>query len=83
MKNLNRVILVDVIYHFDGAEGEDAVIAPAVGPGIPARILALLQHELLTLTAGLLVPHPPTHTHAQQQQLQPFQDCLFPPHLLT
>lgn len=46
-------------YHFDGAEGGDGVAASAVGPGVPARVLALLKHILLTLTVGLLVAHPP------------------------
>lgn len=46
-------------YHFDGAEGNDGVAASAVGPGVPARVLALLKHILLPLTVGLLVPHPP------------------------
>lgn len=47
-------------YHFDGAEGEEAFTASAVGPGVPARILALLKHILLTLAARLLISHPPT-----------------------
>lgn len=46
-------------YHFDRAEGNNGVAASAVGPGVPARVLALLKHILLPLTVGLLVPHPP------------------------
>lgn len=45
-------------YHFDGAECDNGVTTPAVGPGVPARILPLLKHVLLPLTVGLLVPHP-------------------------
>lgn len=56
----NFVILELVFsYHFDGAEGDDAVTASAVGPGVPARILTLLKHILFPLTAGLLISHPP------------------------
>lgn len=46
------------VYHFDGAKGEDAVTASTVGPGVPARILALLKHILLPLTAWLFISHP-------------------------
>lgn len=45
-------------YHFDGAEGEDGVTAPAVGPAVPARILALLKHILLPLAARLFISNP-------------------------
>lgn len=47
-----------VCYHFNRAESKNGVAAPAVGPGIPARILPLLIHILLPLTVGLLVSHP-------------------------
>lgn len=45
-------------YHFNRAECSNGVTTPAVGPGIPARILPLLKHILLPLTAVLLVSHP-------------------------
>ncbi len=45
-------------YHFNRAECNNGVTTPAVGPGIPARILPLLKHILLPLTVGLLVSHP-------------------------
>lgn len=56
----NFIILeIAVSYHFNGAEGDDAVTASAVGPGVPARILTLLKHILFPLTAGFLISHPP------------------------
>lgn len=45
-------------YHFNWPECNNGVATPAVGPGIPARILPLLKHVLLPLTVGLLVSHP-------------------------
>lgn len=45
-------------YHFNWPECNNSVATPAVGPGIPARILPLLKHVLLPLTVGLLVSHP-------------------------
>lgn len=47
-----------IAYHFNRAERGDGVAAPAVGPGVPARILPLLKHKLLPLTVELLVSHP-------------------------
>lgn len=57
----DKFIILQLIfcYHFDGAEGDDAVTASAVGPGVPARILTLLKHILFPLTARLLISHPP------------------------
>lgn len=53
---------VNLSYHFNGAECNNGVTTPAVGPGIPARILALLKHILLPLTVGLLISHPSEKT---------------------
>lgn len=53
-------------YHFNWAECNNGVTAPAVGPGIPARILPLLKHILLPLTAGLLVSHPSERTEEKK-----------------
>lgn len=57
-----RYKFVNLSYHFNGAECNNGVTTPAVGPGIPARILALLKHILLPLTVGLLISHPSEKT---------------------
>lgn len=41
-------------YHSDGPEGHEAVAAVGVAPGIPARILSLLQDEHLPTEVSLL-----------------------------
>lgn len=41
-------------YHADGPEGHEAVASVGVAPGIPARILSLLQDEHLATEVGLL-----------------------------
>ncbi|KAG7231778.1 hypothetical protein INR49_010383 [Caranx melampygus] len=41
-------------YHADGPEGHEAVAAVGVAPGIPARILSLLQDEHLPTEVSLL-----------------------------
>ena len=41
-------------HHADGPEGHEAVAAVRVAPGIPARILALLQDEHLPTEVSLL-----------------------------
>lgn len=57
-----RYKFVNLSYHFNGAECNNGVTTPAVGPGIPARILALLKDILLPLTVGLLISHPSEKT---------------------
>ena len=42
------------MYHADGPEGHEAVAAVGVAPGIPARILSLLQDEHLPTEVSLL-----------------------------
>lgn len=44
-------------YHADRPEGQQVVILLAVGPGVPAGILALLQDEHLTTEVYLLKAH--------------------------
>lgn len=56
-------------YHFNRAECNNGVTTPAVGPGIPARILPLLKHILLPLTAGLLVSHPSERAEEKQMDV--------------
>lgn len=58
-----------VSYHFNWAECNNGVATPAVGPGIPARILPLLKHILFPLTAGLLVSHPSDRTEERDKRL--------------
>lgn len=41
-------------HHADGPEGHEAVTAVGVAPGIPARILSLLQDEHLPTEVSLL-----------------------------
>ena len=41
-------------YHADGPEGHEAVAAVGVAPGVPARILSLLQDEHLPTEVSLL-----------------------------
>lgn len=60
-------------YHFNRAECNNGVTTPAVGPGIPARILPLLKHILLPLTAGLLVSHP--SERAEEEQMDGCEWC--------
>lgn len=55
-------------YHFNWAECNKGVTAPAVGPGIPARILPLLKHILLPLTVRLLVSHPSEGAEDKQME---------------
>ncbi len=43
-----------VSYHADGSEGHETITAVAVWPGVPARILALLQDEHLATEVSLL-----------------------------
>lgn len=45
-------------YHSNGSDWHHAVTPVAVGPGIPAGVLSLLQHEHLTSHILLLVTHP-------------------------
>lgn len=45
-------------HHSDGTHGHEAVAAVAAGPGVPARVLALLQDEHLPTHVGLFVGHP-------------------------
>lgn len=45
-------------YHFDGSQRTEGVRPPAAGPGVPAWVLALLKHKLLSLAISLLVAHP-------------------------
>lgn len=41
-------------HHADGPEGHEAVAAVGVAPGVPARILSLLQDEHLPTEVSLL-----------------------------
>lgn len=43
------------MHHADGPEGHEAVAAVGVAPGIPARILSLLQDEHLPTEVSLLI----------------------------
>lgn len=45
-------------YHFDGSQRAEGVSPPAAGPGVPAWVLTLLKHKLLSLAISLLVAHP-------------------------
>lgn len=45
-------------HHLDGPEGHEAVATVAAGPGVPARVLALFQHEHLPMEVGLLKGNP-------------------------
>lgn len=45
-------------YHADGPDRHEAVTPVAVGPGVPAGILSLLQYEHLTSHVLLLVANP-------------------------
>lgn len=45
-------------YHFERSEGQEGVAALTVGPRVPARVLTLLQDELLTCEATLAVANP-------------------------
>lgn len=45
-------------HHFEGPERQEGVAALVVGPGVPARELALLQDELFAREAVSLVAHP-------------------------
>lgn len=60
-------------YHFNWAECNNGVTTPAVGPGIPARILPLLKHVLLPLTVGLLVSHPSGGAEEGEMGVSPVQ----------
>lgn len=42
------------LYHANGPEGQQVVILLAIAPGVPARILALLQDEHVTAEVHLL-----------------------------
>lgn len=46
-------------YHFDGPERQQVVVLLAVAPGVPARILALLQDVHLAAEVHLLEAHVP------------------------
>lgn len=45
-------------HHPDGPEGHEPIAAVAAGPGVPARIFALLQDEHLPPEVGLLKGDP-------------------------
>ena len=45
------------VYHADGPKGQQVVVLLAVAPGVPARILSLLQDVHLTAEVHLLVAH--------------------------
>lgn len=45
-------------HHFEGPQRQEGVAALVVGPGVPARVLAFLQDELLAREAMSLVTHP-------------------------
>lgn len=60
---------LDPSYHFNRAECKNGVTTPAVGPGVPARILPLLKHILLPLTVGLLISHPSDSTEEKDRGL--------------
>ena len=46
-----------LLYHPDGPEGQQVVVLLAVAPGVPARILSLLQDVHLTTEVHLLKAH--------------------------
>ncbi len=52
-------------YHSDGPDRHNAVTPVAVGPGVPAGILSLLQNEHLTSHVLLLISHPARETDRQ------------------
>lgn len=54
----HRGSLLPSTHHSDGTHGHEAVAPVAAGPGVPARVLALLQDEHLPTHVGLLVGHP-------------------------
>ena len=45
-------------HHADGPDWHEAVTPVAVGPGVPARVLSLLQNEHLAGQVLLLITHP-------------------------
>lgn len=45
-------------HHADRPDGHDAVTPVAVGPGVPAWVLPLLQDEHLAAQVLLLISHP-------------------------
>lgn len=46
-------------HDLEGAEGHEAVAVVAVGPGVPARVVTLLQHKLLPSKGLPLEAQPP------------------------
>lgn len=48
----------DPTHHFDGPDRHEAVTPVAVGPGVPAGVLSLLQYEHLTSQVLLLITQP-------------------------
>lgn len=42
------------LYHANGPKGQQVVVLLAIAPGVPARILALLQDEHVTAEVHLL-----------------------------
>lgn len=46
-------------HDLEGADGHQAVAAVAVGPGVPARVVPLLQHKLLPGEGLALEAQPP------------------------
>lgn len=50
---------VDLLtHHFEGPQREEGVAALTVGPGVPSRVLALLQDELLAGEVVAIVANP-------------------------
>jgi len=56
--------LVVLGVHADGSDRHHAVTPVAVGPGVPAGVLSLLQHEHLTSQVLLLVTHEGSALHS-------------------
>lgn len=49
---------VSATYHFERPHGPEGIAVLAVGPGVPAWILAFLQNKLLTCKPLAVIPHP-------------------------
>lgn len=50
-------------HHADRPDRHHAITPVAVGPGVPAWVLSLLQHEHLTSHVLLLITHPAVHRY--------------------
>lgn len=78
-RNLNNREQLLCFYHFDGPERQQVVVLLAVAPGVPARILALLQDVHLAAEVHLLEAHVPAGRadSVSSFQGQNFEERLF------